>query len=106
MVARAKAEGIPVTCEVTPHHLFLNEDDIKADEYNTNLKMNPPLRTKEDNLALQQALVDGTIDMVAPTTRRMPATRRTSSSTSRPSASRGSRRRSGFCSPSSCCPAR
>ncbi len=65
MVARAKAEGIPVTCEVTPHHLFLNEDDIKADEYNTNLKMNPPLRTKEDNLALQQALVDGTIDMVA-----------------------------------------
>lgn len=65
MVARAKAEGVPVTCEVTPHHLFLNEDDIKADSYSTNLKMNPPLRTKEDNLALQEALIDGRIDMVA-----------------------------------------
>lgn len=65
MVARAKAEGVPVTCEVTPHHLFLNEDDIKADNYSTNLKMNPPLRTKEDNLALQEALIDGRIDMVA-----------------------------------------
>lgn len=65
MVARAKAEGVPVTCEVTPHHLFLNEDDIKADDYDTNLKMNPPLRTKEDNLALQEALIDGRIDMVA-----------------------------------------
>lgn len=65
MVARAKAEGVPVTCEVTPHHLFLNEDDIKADSYSTNLKMNPPLRTREDNLALQAALIDGRIDMVA-----------------------------------------
>lgn len=65
MVARAKAEGVPVTCEVTPHHLFLNEDDIKVDEYATNLKMNPPLRTKEDNLYLQEALIDGRIDMVA-----------------------------------------
>ncbi len=65
MVARAKAEGVPVTCEVTPHHLFLNEDDIKADSYSTNLKMNPPLRTREDNLALQEALIDGRIDMVA-----------------------------------------
>lgn len=65
MVARAKAEGVPVTCEVTPHHLFLNEDDIKADSYSTNLKMNPPLRTREDNIALQEALIDGRIDMVA-----------------------------------------
>ena len=65
MVARAKAEGVPVTCEVTPHHLFLNEDDITADSYSTNLKMNPPLRTREDNLALQEALIDGRIDMVA-----------------------------------------
>ena len=54
-----------MTCEVTPHHLFLNEDDIKADSYSTNLKMNPPLRTREDNLALQEALIDGRIDMVA-----------------------------------------
>ncbi len=65
IVARAKEEGVPVTCEVTPHHLFLNEDDIKPETYDTNLKMNPPLRTKEDNIALQEALIDGRIDMVA-----------------------------------------
>ncbi len=65
IVRAAKADGVNVTCEVTPHHLFLNEDDIDVETYDTNLKMNPPLRTKEDNLALQEALVDGTIDMVA-----------------------------------------
>ena len=65
IVRRAKEEGVAVTCEVTPHHLFLNEDDIKAESYDTNLKMNPPLRTKEDNEALQEALIDGTIDMLA-----------------------------------------
>lgn len=65
MVTRAKEEGVPVTCEVTPHHLFLCEDDIKVDEYDTNLKMNPPLRTKEDCRFLQEALIDGRIDMVA-----------------------------------------
>ncbi|MDO4429592.1 MAG: dihydroorotase, partial [Atopobiaceae bacterium] len=43
LVRAAKAEGLPVTCEVTPHHLFLCEDDI-TDAYDTNLKMNPPLR--------------------------------------------------------------
>ena len=53
LVRAAKAEGLPVTCEVTPHHLFLNEEDI-TDEYNTNLKMNPPLRTPADALALQE----------------------------------------------------
>lgn len=65
MIAQAKAEGVPVTCEATPHHLFLCEDDIEAESYDTNLKMNPPLRTKEDMLALQEALIDGRIDMVA-----------------------------------------
>lgn len=65
IIARAKDEGVPVTCEVTPHHLFLNEDDIKAESYDTHFKMNPPLRTKEDNIALQEALIDGRIDMVA-----------------------------------------
>ena len=64
-VARAKRDGVPVSCEVTPHHLFLCEDDISARSYDTSLKMNPPLRTKEDNLALQQALAEGVIDMVA-----------------------------------------
>lgn len=65
IVRRAKAEGVNVTCEVTPHHLFCNEDDISAASYDTSLKMNPPLRTAADNEALQEALIDGTIDMVA-----------------------------------------
>ena len=63
MVARGKQEGIPVTCEVTPHHLFLSEDDIK-DDYDTNFKVNPPLRTKEDAAALIAGVVDGTIDCI------------------------------------------
>ena len=50
LVRAAKAEGLPVTCEVTPHHLFLCEDDI-TDAYDTNLKMNPPLRTAADAAA-------------------------------------------------------
>ena len=65
IVSQAKEEGVPVTCEVTPHHLFLSEDDIDKETYDTSLKMNPPLRTKADTLALQEALVDGRIDMVA-----------------------------------------
>jgi len=64
LVRAAKARGVAVTCEVTPHHLFLDEDAIGAD-YNTNLKMNPPLRTAEDREALVAALVDGTIDAIA-----------------------------------------
>ncbi|MDO4291284.1 MAG: dihydroorotase [Eggerthellaceae bacterium] len=62
-VRAAKAEGLPVTCEVTPHHLFLTEDDIR-DDYNTSLKVNPPLRTSADAAALVQGVVDGTIDAV------------------------------------------
>ena len=61
LVRQAKAEGLPVTCEVCPHHLFLTEDDI-TDAYNTNLKMNPPLRTPEDAAALREGIVDGSID--------------------------------------------
>ena len=62
-VRRAKADGLPVTCEVTPHHLFLTEDDI-TDAYDTNLKMNPPLRTAADAAAMREGLIDGTIDCV------------------------------------------
>ena len=63
LVAAAKAEGLPVTAEVCPHHLFLDEDAID-DTYNTNLKMNPPLRTAADAKALREALVRGDIDCV------------------------------------------
>ena len=62
-IRRAKAEGLPVTCEVTPHHLFLCEDDI-TDAYDTNLKMNPPLRTAADAAAMRAGILDGTIDCV------------------------------------------
>ncbi len=63
MVRAAKAEGLPVTCEVTPHHLFLTEDDI-TDQYQTSLKVNPPLRTADDAVALVEGVVDGTIDAI------------------------------------------
>lgn len=61
LVRAAKADGLPVTCEVTPHHLFLTEENI-TDSYNTNLKVNPPLRTRDDAAALVEGLVDGSID--------------------------------------------
>ncbi|MDR3052386.1 MAG: dihydroorotase [Coriobacteriales bacterium] len=64
LLRRAKAAGLPVTAEVTPHHLFLSEDDLD-ETYNSNLKMNPPLRTKADCAALTAALIDGTIDCIA-----------------------------------------
>lgn len=64
LVQAAKADGLPVTAEVTPHHLFLNEDMI-GEDYNTNLKMNPPLRTQGDCDALADALLDGTFDCIA-----------------------------------------
>ncbi|MDO4850258.1 MAG: dihydroorotase [Actinomycetota bacterium] len=64
LVWDAKERGLPVTCEVTPHHLFLCEDDI-TDAYDTNLKMNPPLRPREDMLALQQAVCEGKVDCIA-----------------------------------------
>ena len=61
MVKAAKAEGLPVTCEVTPHHLFLCDGDID-ETYNTNLKMNPPLRKRSDMEALVEGILDGSID--------------------------------------------
>ena len=63
LVRVAKAEGLPVTCEVTPHHMFLCEDDID-DTYNTNLKVNPPLRTAADAKALVEGVVDGSVDVI------------------------------------------
>ena len=63
MVRRAKAQGLRVTAEVTPHHLVFSEEDLLT--YDTNVKVNPPLRALEDRDALRAALVDGTIDAVA-----------------------------------------
>jgi dihydroorotase len=63
LVRDGKKRGVRLTCEVTPHHLFLCEDDLKT--YDTNLKMNPPLRTAEDSVALLEGLLDGTVDCVA-----------------------------------------
>jgi dihydroorotase len=63
LVRRAKADGIRVTAEVTPHHLVFTDDDLVT--YDTNFKVNPPLRTPEDRDALRAALADGTIDAVA-----------------------------------------
>jgi len=59
----AKARGIPVTAEVTPHHLLLTEDLVAT--YDARYKVNPPLRRAEDVTALRAALADGTIDIVA-----------------------------------------
>ena len=63
MVAAAKGNGLRVTAEVTPHHLTLTDVDLV--EYDTNLKVNPPLRSAEDRQALIQALAAGAIDAVA-----------------------------------------
>jgi dihydroorotase len=59
----AKAEGLHVTCEAAPHHFALNEEAIG--DYDTNAKMNPPLRVEADRVALIAALMDGTVDCIA-----------------------------------------
>src|SRR3954468_13653766 len=64
MVRRAKAEGLRVTGEVTPHHLVFADEDLVT--YDTNLKVHPPIRSVEDRHALWAGLADGTSDAVAP----------------------------------------
>ena len=61
LIKKAQEEGYKITCEVTPHHLFLNEDDIE----NPNFKMNPPLRSKEDQKATLDALLTGVATVIA-----------------------------------------
>ena len=63
LIGEAKADRIPVTAEVTPHHLSLSDASVEG--YNTNCKMNPPLRTQADVDAVQRALKEGVIDCVA-----------------------------------------
>jgi len=63
LIRNAKARGLRVTAEVTPHHLLLTEEAVRS--FDTDTKMNPPLRSKADREALQEALADGTLDAVA-----------------------------------------
>jgi len=63
LIRWGKERKIQVTAEVCPHHLSLTESEV--DGYNTNAKMNPPLRTADDVAALQEAVKDGTIDVIA-----------------------------------------
>lgn len=65
VVKEAKAMGANVTAEVTPHHLCLNDETIREMDFDTNLKVNPPLRSEIDRQALIEALADGTIDVIA-----------------------------------------
>jgi dihydroorotase len=64
-VRRAKADGLAVTCEVTPHHLMLTDQAVLESAYDANTKVNPPLRGEEDRQALLQGLRDGTVDAIA-----------------------------------------
>ena len=62
-IKRGKANGIAVSCSVTPYHLFFSDEDMAG--YNTNLKVNPPIRNKDQRAALHAAITDGTIDCIA-----------------------------------------
>lgn len=64
-IRTAKARGVQVTAEVTPHHLVLTEDVVGDDPDPARFKMNPPLRSQDDRQALIDALLDGTIDCIA-----------------------------------------
>ena len=69
LVRAAKAQGLSVFAETTPHHLFLNENDYAR--FGTFVQMNPPLRTEADQAALWEGIYSGVIDMIGPTTPRI-----------------------------------
>jgi len=62
LIRKAKAEGVDITCETAPHYLLLNDSCLKEEG---RFKMNPPIRSEEDRLALIEGITDGTIDMIA-----------------------------------------
>jgi len=62
LIRAAKARGVDITCETAPHYLVMNDMDIQEDG---RFKMNPPIRSEEDRLALVAGIIDGTIDMIA-----------------------------------------
>ncbi len=63
LVRQAKKRGVNVTCEATPHHFTLTDEAVRG--YNTNAKMNPPLRSAEDREAVRLGIADGTVDAIA-----------------------------------------
>src|SRR6478609_5717389 len=63
LIAAAKKEGLNISCSVTPYHLFFCDEDMQT--YDTNLKVNPPLRSKADMLALREAVLNGLVDCIA-----------------------------------------
>jgi dihydroorotase len=63
LISGAKQEGLQVSCSVTPYHVFFCDEDLST--YNTNLKVNPPLRKREDMLALREGVKNGMIDFIA-----------------------------------------
>jgi dihydroorotase len=63
LISNAKKEGLHVTCSVTPYHLYFCDEDLS--DYDTNLKVNPPLRTKSDRAALREGIKNGVIDFIA-----------------------------------------
>jgi dihydroorotase len=65
LVRQAKQRGLPVTCEVTPHHLLLTDRAVAESGYSTDTKMKPPLRGEKDLAALLEGIADGTVDAIA-----------------------------------------
>jgi dihydroorotase len=65
LVRWGRSRGLNVTCEVTPHHLLLTDEEVARTRFNTCCKMKPPLRSEKDREHLVQGLVDGTIDCIA-----------------------------------------
>jgi dihydroorotase len=63
LIAQAKQEGLQITCSVTPYHLYFSDEDLVS--YDTNLKLNPPLRTLKDRDALREAVLNGVVDCIA-----------------------------------------
>lgn len=63
MITKAKGEGLQISCSVTPYHLFFCDEDLE--NYDTNLKVNPPLRSREDMLALRNGVKTGAVDFIA-----------------------------------------
>ncbi|MCK5833529.1 dihydroorotase, partial [bacterium] len=64
IIKTAKAKGVAVSAEAAVHHLILTDEDVVNSDFDSNFKMNPPLRTKEDVESLREALIDGTLDCI------------------------------------------